>query len=78
MICNGRQRRLEKLEFAIWHHESWVLFVYGVQISLRAMASLIYPIQRFHFGKEMALDGYSRSCFFLFFSFFFVFLLLGL
>lgn len=70
MIYNGRQRRLEKLEFAIWHHESWVLFVYGEQTSLRTMVSLIYPSQRFHFGEEMALDGYRRLCFFFFFLLF--------
>lgn len=33
-------------------------FVYGVQTLLCAMVSPIYPIQRFYFGEEMALDGY--------------------
>lgn len=35
-------------------------FVYGVQTLPRAMVSPIYPIQRFYFGEDMALDGYHR------------------
>lgn len=51
-------------------------FVYGVQTLLCAMVSPIYPIQRFYFGEEMALDGYRRL-FFLLFSFFVFFVYWG-
>lgn len=74
MIHHGRQRRLEKLEIAIWHHESWVLFCLRCTDIASCDGLSHIPHSAFLLGEEMALDGYRR----LFLSLlFFVFLFIG-
>jgi hypothetical protein len=51
MIHNGRQRRLEKLEFAIWHCESWALFVYSV-IGIASARSILYTHSAFSIWRR--------------------------